>query len=202
MSGKSAHDGFEARDEIFIKGTEPGEDTVHVKLKLCRNEGKLATPSDIAGSNYEEKEFFVFKEEDPTAGTGPNRWQEGILAWLQEQTDPRYHPPTDYCAGVNAAPLNVEFVSPRDRDSNLGDNLTIKFTVDAINEIELASLEIDSIKVRSFTKPPYEHEVTLPDGVHTLRAIAKDKKGNESERIITIGIGTAWNATPTPSPSP
>lgn len=202
VSGYSAHDGFDARDEIFIKGTEPGEDTVHVKLKLCKNEGKLATPSDIAGNNYEEKEFFVFKEEDPTAGTGPNRWQEGILAWLQDQTDPRYHPPTDYCTGTNAAPLNVEFTSPRDRDSNLGDTLTIRFTVDAINAIELASLEIDGAKVRSFTKPPYEHEVTLTDGVHKLRAIAKDEKGNESDRIITIGVGVLWNATPTPSPSP
>lgn len=201
ISGYGVHDGFDARDEIFIKGTEPSEDLVHVKLKLCKNEGKLATPSDIAGSNYEEKEFFVFKEEDPTAGTGPNRWQEGILAWLQSQSDPRYHPPTDYCAGTNAAPLNVEFVTPRDRDSNLGDNFTIRFTIDAINAIELASLEIDGTKVRSFTKPPYEHEVTLTDGVHTLRAVAKDEKGNESDRIIAVGIGVAWDATPAPSPS-
>ena len=83
----------------------------------------------------------------------------------------------------------------------MGDNFTIRFTIDAINAIELASLEIDGTKVRSFTKPPYEHEVTLTDGVHTLRAVAKDEKGNESDRIIAVGIGVAWDATPAPSPS-
>ncbi|MEJ2441316.1 MAG: hypothetical protein P8Y06_00110, partial [Patescibacteria group bacterium] len=98
ISGYRSHDGFPSRIEKFIKGTEPGEDPVHVKLKVCKSDGKLATPSDIAAGNYEEKEYFIFKEEDPTAGPGDvNRWQEGINAWLETQGDSRYHPPFDYC---------------------------------------------------------------------------------------------------------
>ncbi|MDP3994303.1 MAG: PBP1A family penicillin-binding protein, partial [bacterium] len=107
VSGYRAHDGFPSRMEYFVKGTEPGEDPIHKKLKVCKNEGKLATPSDIAAGNYEEKEYFLFKEEDPTSGVGqPNRWQEGILNWLNTQSDTRYHPPTDYCG---SSPISVDF---------------------------------------------------------------------------------------------
>ena len=53
VSGYRAHDGFPSRMEYFIKGTEPGEDTVHMMLKVCKTDGKLANPSDIAGGNYE-----------------------------------------------------------------------------------------------------------------------------------------------------
>lgn len=201
LSGYRSHDGFPDRTEIFIKGTEPGEDPAHLKLKLCKGEGKLATPSDIVAGNFEEKEFYLLKEEDPTAGPGaPNRWQEGILNWLSEQADPRYHPPQDYCSGVNAAPLNVEFASPHDHDSNLPNTFSVKFTVDSIHGIDRTELEIDGIKIRSFTALPYEHEVNLTDGIHRLRAIAIDRKGNQSDRRITVGVKTAWDSSPTPTP--
>ncbi|MEK7112809.1 MAG: Ig-like domain-containing protein, partial [Patescibacteria group bacterium] len=188
VSGFRSHDGFPSRTEYFTKGTEPGEDKVHVKLKVCKNDGKLATPSDIASGNYEEKEFFVFKEEDPTAAAGaPNRWQEGIIAWLATESNPLYHPPNDYCGTSN--PVNVEFVSPTDRSSNLPNNFTIKISATSTTTIVQIELEIDGTKVRTFTGPPFEHQVdNLPDGVHTLRAKAKDVNGKESDRSITIGV--------------
>lgn len=195
ISGMRAHDGFPSRNEFFVKGTEPQDDTVHVKLKICKGSDRLATPSDVVAGNYDEKEFVILKEEDPTAGPGqPNRWQEGILAWISTQTDSKYKPPTEYCSGVNAAPLNVEFSSPRDRDSNLPKQQTIKFGVDSVHSISLMELEIDGVKVRSYTGPPYEYEVELTDGVHTLRAKARDVQGNESDRKITIGVNTAWDS--------
>lgn len=197
VSGYRAHDGFSSRTEYFVKGTEPGEDPVHVNLKVCKSDGNLATPSQVAAHDYNEKEYFVFKEEDPTAGpSGENKWQKGILDWLSTQTDPKYHPPTDYCSGTNLAPLNVEFVGPHDRESNLSNDLTINFTVDAINPISVTELEIDGQKVRSFTGPPYSYDTNLSDGVHNLRAVAIDSNGNQSDRKITIGVNTAWDATP------
>ena len=200
ISGYRAHDGYPSRIEYFIKGTEPGEDPIHVKLKVCKTDGNLATPSDIAGGNYEEKEFFVFKEEDPTAGFGgQNRWQEGILAWLEGQSDWRYHPPNDYCGTSN--PVNVEFVFPKDRD-RVSNDFTIKVRADSTSRIVQIELEIDGVKKRTFTGPPFEYEVkNLEDGVHTLRAIAKDENGRESDRKITIGVNVPWDYSPSPSPS-
>lgn len=200
VSGYLSHDNFPSRNEFFIKGTEPtGPDPVHQLLKICKSQGKLATPSDIAAGNFDNKEFFTFKEEDPTAAPGgPNRWQEGILSWLGSQSDPRYRPPTDYCTSGN--PVNVEFVNPTDRSSNLPNNFTIKFTADSVNDIVQADLYIDGNKVRSYSTIPFEYSANLADGVHTLRATATDSQGSTSERVITIGVKTNWDAAPSPSP--
>ena len=199
VSGYRAHDGYPSRSEYFIKGTEPGEDTIHTKLKICKSDGKLATPSDVSSGNYEEREFFVFKEEDPTAGLGgANRWQEGILNWIAEQNEPKYNPPRDYCGTSN--PVNVEFVSPTDSSSDLPGSFDIKVKADSTGDIVLIELEIDGVKVRTFTGPPYTYSATLDDGIHELRAKAKDENGNESDRKITVGVNMPWNATPTPTP--
>ncbi|EKD62213.1 MAG: penicillin-binding protein, 1A family, partial [uncultured bacterium] len=201
VTGYRSHDGFPSRTEIFIKGTEPGEDPVHQKLKICKADGKLATPSDIARGDYEEKEFFSFKEEDPTSAPDQqNRWQEGILNWLTTQADPRYHPPSEYCGTQN--PVNVEFVTPQDRDSNLPGTFKVKVTADSSYAIKLVEFEVDGIKVRSFDAYPFEQDVTLEKGVHVVRAIAHDQNSNVSDRLITIGVGVAWDTTPSPMPTP
>jgi hypothetical protein len=169
-------------------------------LKVCKGDGRLATPSDISGGNYDEKEFFVIKEEDPTAGTGENKWQKGILEWISTQSDGRYRPPTEYCGTTN--PVNVEFDYPTDRTSNLPNNFTIKVRADSTSKIVQIELEIDRVKKRTFDGPPFTYEVTdISNGVHEIRAKAKDEKGNESDRRITIGVNTSWDFTPTPSPT-
>ena len=193
VSGFRTHDGFSSRMEYFIKGTEPGEDMVHLMLKVCKTDGKMANPSDIAGGNYDQKEYFIFKEEDPTAAKGgPNKWQEGILNWLGGQGDSKYHPPEGYCGTAN--PVNVEFVSPADQTSNMSKDFSVKFKADSNVDIISATLEIDGIKVKDFTSLPFEYQASgLSDGVHTLKAKAKDANNKESERTITIGVNGPWN---------
>jgi 1A family penicillin-binding protein len=200
ISGYSSHDGFPSRTEYFAKGTEPRTDTVHVMLKICKGEGKLATPGQIDGGDYDNKEFFVFKEDDPTAAGGTNRWQEGINNWLNGQGDAKYHPPSDYCGGGN--PINVSFTNPTDHDSNLPNNITIRFKAESVNDITVAELYIDGTKATSFSSIPYEYQPNLNNGVHVLRAVAKDSAGKESDRTITIGVNTAWDASPSPAPTP
>jgi len=197
ISGYPAHDGFPSRIEYFIKGTEPsGPDPIHTKLKICKSEGKLATPSDIASGNYEEKEYFVFKEEDPSGL--PNRWQEGILNWISTQSDPRYHPPTEYC-GSN--PIFLDFISPKDLDV-VASSFTIKINADSTSDISSIDLELDGENIKTFNSPPYEFNVeNLSDGPHSLKAIVKDSSGNQTSKSISISVNLPW-ATPTPSPTP
>ena len=57
-------------------------------------------------------------------------------------------------------------------------------------------LEIDGTKVRTFTGPPFDYDADLSDGVHTLRAKAKDSNDKESDRSITVGVNTSWDASP------
>lgn len=201
VSGYPAHDGFPSRTEYFVKGTEPsGEDPVHVKLKVCKRDGKLATPADIGNGDYEEKEYFVFKEEDPFAAAGEtNRWQEGILAWLSTQADERYHPPSEYCGTEN--PINVSFVSPPHETSNLSNNIEVKIDARSTSDITLVELRVDGEKVRSFTQAPFEHSLSLADGPHELQAIARDASGNEKDSRIRIGVNSDWKE-PEPTPTP
>lgn len=193
VSGYRSHDGFPSRTEYFEKGTVPGDDPIHVKLKICKSEGKLAGPSDIASGNYDEREFFKFKEEDPTGGIdGQNMWQKGILDWIATQPEEKYNPPNDYCG--NANPVHVEFVNPKNETSNLPNKFTIRITADSTVKIVQIELEIDGKKVRTFTGPPFEYEANLEDGPHELRAKAKDENGNESDRRIKIGVNEAWDS--------
>lgn len=200
VSGYAAHDGFASRQEHFLAGTEPGEDPVHVKLKICKSDGKLATPADIAAGNYEEKEYFVFKAEDPFATAGDdNKWQQGINEWLSTQDEPKYHPPTDYCGTEN--PVNVEFRSPKEHDSNLPNEFQVEVRANSTKDIQEVRLEVDGERVVTWNSLPYQKTLSLEEGVHEIRAIAKDVEDNESERRITVGVGVEWDYTPSPTPT-
>ncbi len=204
VSGYAAHDGFPSRPESFAKGTEPaGSDPIHVNLKVCKSDGNLANPSDIAAGNYNTKEYFVFKEEDPTAAPGgPNKWQEGILNWLNTQGDPRYHPPSNYCGSGN--PVNVEFTGPTDQSSNLNTSVDVSFTANSSSAITQADLKVNGSTTCNFSsgQNSYTCHVNFAgNGVYTLQADASDAGGHTSNRIITVGVGMDWNAA-TPSPSP
>jgi 1A family penicillin-binding protein len=203
ISGYKSHDGFESRNEYFVKGTEPaGNDPVHTNLKICKGDGKLASPSDVASNNYDTKEFYVFKEEDPTAAVGgENKWQKGILDWINTQTDSKYHPPTDYCGSAN--PVNVDFNSPRDRDGSLPSSFDIKVKAESSSNITEVAIEVDGTKVATINNLPYQtNSGNLSNGIHTIHAIAKDSAGHTSDRTITVGVGVPWTeSSPSPSPS-
>ncbi len=199
VSGKRAHDSFTSRSEIFAKGSEPVEDDIHVNLKVCKSDGRLATPSDITGQNYDNKEYFVFKEEDPVSQDGNNRWQEAILNWINGQSDSKYHPPTEYCGTTN--PLSVEWKDPTDRVSNLPNTFTAKIKATSTSDITTLEIFVDGLKIRTIEGLPYEAEISLADGVHKLQVKGKDKDNHEKEHTITIGVNSAWDAivaTPTP----
>ncbi len=195
VSGYAAHDGFASRQEFFVRGTEPGQDLVHVKLKVCKNDGKLATPADVSSGNYDEKEFFMFKEEDAT-GSPTNRWQEGILSWIATQNDSKYHPPTEYCGTSN--PVSAGFHEPGNQSSNLPNSFTVRIRAESTSKINRVELFVNDQNVRNFDGPPYNYDANLQNGVYKLKAIVKDENGNQAENTITVGVGTVWNPSPAP----
>ena len=204
ISGYAAHDNFPGRNEFFIKGTEPvGADPFHLLLRLCNSDAKLANPSDIAGGSYHTQEYFKFKENDPTAASGgPNQWQTGIDAWVNCQTDARYHPPTDYCGSGN--PLDVKFTSPHDQDSNVSNNFTVNFTANSNSAITESDIRVDNGSQQCSSNSGsnnYSCGLSLSTGVHTIEAEATDAGNHQSSRTITIAVGEPM-PTPTPSPTP
>jgi 1A family penicillin-binding protein len=203
VSGYRAHDGFEAKREIFIKGTEPwADDPTHKKVKVCKGEGKLATPADMASGNYEEKEFIYLKEEDPFESvTGKNNWQEGILNWLKDQADPKYHPPSEYCGNTN--PLWVRITDPGDKSRINSRDVKVRVEVDDINPVRRIDVFLDGNLRYTNGSAPYE--VTIPnvsDGYHKIDIRAEDDKGNVGSRYTEFAVNQDYVGPPSPTPVP
>lgn len=206
VSGYPEHDDFPSKSEYVIAGTLPSlPDPIHAKLKLCRGQEKLATVGQIAGGNYEEKEYFVFAEDDPYAsGDDENRWQGGINEWLSSQGDSRYHPPTDKCEGGEQAVVRIN--RPEHERNYDGDEIEVNMDVFAEKGIEKVEVLIDGSVKETFTGRPYETKIKLSPGAYELQGRARLEGGQEiTSGILKFGIGgVEWDAddSPTPSPSP
>jgi len=202
ISGYLAHDGFPLRNEYFIDGTQLAiSDPIHMNLKVCRGVSGLATPDDVANGNFDSKEFFKFKENDPISTDGKNRWQEGIDKWILEQSDTsKYFPPENYCRSDGM--VNVAINTPGN-ESTVSKQFDIKITTTSLKKIIEVKLWIDGIERKNWIEKPYEITINdLVDGAHVIKVRATDKDGNSQERETKIGVNTAWNATPTPILSP
>lgn len=201
VSGFKAHDNFLSRMEYFTRGTEPtGEDPIHAMLKLCKASGKLATPVDIARGDFDLKEYFVFKETDPTAVPGgENRWQKGIDEWQATQTDPAYHPPTEFCDTGDQ--IEVRIKEPADQ-SQVGSDFRVVVDPISANEIVFVEIYLNGEKKETLTSHPYERFFSLTDGLYTIKVRVQDSKGNIGEREIKIGVNVLWDWTPSPTPTP
>lgn len=200
ISGYPSHDGWPLRKELFIKGTEPsGSDPVHTKLKVCKSDaGKLAPDTLVAKGEYEEKEFIVLKEDDPTS-LDRNRWQEAIDAWIEKQGDDKYKYPKDFCAVSDEVIVKIKKPKDKEQVSNEFD-----VEVEAVSNYDIKEVKfyIDDELKETLTSKPFKTKLVLIDGVYTLKVKAKDDKGNSGERSIKIGVNKDPEASPSPSPSP
>lgn len=206
ISGYPEHDGFEARSEYVIKGTLPNlPDPIHSKLKLCKGENKLAPDARVASNDYEEKEFYILKEEDPFSTDGVNRWQQSIDAWIASQTDERYKPPTEFCGNVEE--IYVEIKEPRGETNYPGEEITIKVESEAPTGIQKLEIYVDGQLRETINDRKHEGKLNIKAGKHVLHAIAYTKDGKEKKTgNVRIGTGgVKWDApdpTPTPSATP
>jgi len=202
VSGYRAHDGYPSRTEYFIKGTEPtGDDPIHTKLKFCRGQERLATPAQVARGDYEEKEYFVFKENDPLSADGVNRWQQGIDEWLASQGDSRYHPPTEYCGSTEE--IVISFDEPSNESEIKENEVKVRGRIIAANKVTKIEILIDGeVKETIGNSSRFEKIFTLDDGPYVIRVKAQDEKGNQGEGEVKIGVNVPWNWEPEPSPTP
>lgn len=192
VSGYPAHDGFASYKDWVISGTLPsGDDPIHKKIEVCRGQNdKLAGILQVSQGNYDEKEVIDVKEKDPL--TSKDLWQKAIDGWVSRQGDERYRVPTEYCEASEG--IDVQIVSPKDRSRVDGETVTIRFEVSSNKPIEWAKLYIDGELEKEFTSLPYFKEVRLNDGQHTIRILAHDEDGRESDRIHEFGMNEEWDS--------
>ncbi len=206
ISGYPEHDGYPSRDEYVIKGTLPAlPDPIHTKLKLCRGENKLANDARIGTGDYDEKEFFIFKEADPVSQDGLNRWQQAIDAWVGGQTEERYKPPTEYCGGESD--VLVRLMQPENEKKYDGDDIEIQAEAAAGDGIDKIEIWVNGSVKETVNNRTYSGKIKLPAGQYEIFAKARSRGGKEQESShVRIGTGGQdWrkpDPSPTPSPSP
>lgn len=200
VSGYAAHDGFPAKQDYFIDGTQPKiDDPIHLKLKVCKNGKGIAPPEDVANNNFDSKEFFKLREDDPISKDGINRWQQGIDGWIALQSNKdMYNPPDGYCRSDGT--VAASFDSPGDR-STVGSTFQVKINTNSLKKITEVKLVVNESENKSWTERPFEGEVTLPDGTYNLKAEITDIDGAKYSKEIKIGVNKPWDWTPSPTPT-
>ncbi len=202
VSGYPEHDGYAIKRDYAIKGTVPDlPDPIHTKLKVCKDENKLATDARIASGDYEEKEFFVLREDDPYSEDGTNRWQIGIQAWIDGQGDDKYKAPTEYCGDQTEVYVNLK--RPKDKHSYDEEDIEVEVTADSGDGIEKIEIFVDGEKVETINDNEYKGKITMKKGRHEVYAKATSRSGEtdeSSKRRIGTG-GEDWEE-PEPTPTP
>jgi hypothetical protein len=96
--------------------------------------------------------------------------------------------------------LSVGFDSPSDH-ATVGSSFDVKISIDNLKKITQMVLSVDGADKKTWTDRPFETNINLPDGPHTLHVKATDKDGNTAEREIKIGVNVPWDWSPSPTPT-
>jgi penicillin-binding protein 1C len=200
-SGGLPYEGKPIRNEYFIKGTEPASSSpIYQKIKVSKSDNnKLANQVEIATGAYDEKNYIIFKENDPTNLSGKNMWQEGIDKWLEGQGDSLYHPPKD-TSTTNENSVIVRIKSPSDMSQTDNNSVEVNAEAKAAKDIKKMELYVDDYLKNTFNANSFNQKLNLDTGIHKIKVKAFNSSDNTGESEIKIGVKVSPNETPTSVP--
>ncbi|KKS03286.1 MAG: Penicillin-binding protein, 1A family, partial [Candidatus Curtissbacteria bacterium GW2011_GWA2_41_24] len=158
---------------------------------------KNKSAENLVEKTLDGKEYFVFVEFDPVSTDGKNRWQEGIDAWSQSQSDPKYKPPSELKNEPTKNPdeITVNIKKPSDHDQV---DYTFETEVEVSTGRKVTKIEfyIDgSIRDTKTSDASYKFNFTFAEankGKHKIKAKAYNEAGRDAEREITVSVGQPW----------
>ena len=178
----------EKTTDVFASWQIPSDkDDVHLKLRVCKANGKLA-PGDLPDSMSEDRTFTNIHSEKPD---NPN-WENPVIAWAQ--ANGMYNnPPTDYCSSKDLTP-SLSFGSPGS-GANVSGVVTISVIPSTSPKIVKVEYFIDEVSIgngdtgsSSFAKS-YDFSA-LSAGSHKLSAIATDENGTTVQSSENISVSS------------
>lgn len=202
FGGGLPHGDRPKRSEYFIKGTEPTtEAPIYQKIKLSRTDNKkLANAVEIANGQYDEKDFIVFRENDPTSlDEKVNKWQEGIDAWVNGQNNDQYKLPKE-TSSHDENNVVVQIKRPGNNSRIDDSSVEIEAKAVASHAIKKMELFVDDAQKTSVDGSSMNERLNLSDGVHKIKVKAYDDQGRSGESEIKIGIKTNPEEEPTKTP--
>ena len=202
--GGLPRDGQPIRSEYFIKGTEPTDfSAFYKKLKISKNNGKLANDIEIKAGEFEEKDFISITESDPVSTDGKNRWQEAIDIWASQQGDDRFRPPRE-TSDTKGEEIIVSFREPEDQQRINSNDIRVKARITSIHSIKKVVILVNGAVVEQFDGDIKEIDEPInlsPDGVYEIMVRAENSKGTVKDNRVRIGINKEWNEAEPPLPT-
>ncbi len=200
-SNKLPNDGYagDITTDIFASWQVPTEkDDIHIKLIVCKVNGKLA-PDNLSASLKEERLFANLHSERPDY---PN-WEGPVRGWALENGLVN-EPPKDYCSAEEFTP-SISITAPAN-----GGTVTADFEISASynSTLNVKSVEffIDNISIGSMTAAPFSKTYSianLSNGAHSISVLATDENDTTAKNEIRITVSKPSAAVkPTPNPSP
>jgi len=194
-------EGYPKRSEYFISGTEPKDiSSSYKKLKISKNNSKLANDIEIKSGEYEEKEFIMITEKDPISIDGINRWQQAIDQWQRSQSDDKFKFPTDV-SDVKKEDVIVQIKEPSDKIKIDNNSITLKAKIISLAPLKKVDIYVNEALTISYNedKKDIEEPLSLSDGVYEIKVKAENDQGKTGESSIKIGINKPWDYLP-PTP--
>jgi len=170
--------------DIFASWQVPTDwDDIHIVVKVCKLNGKLATdqtPSD----QIEEQLFTNIHSELPNNPA----WEGPVRAWAQANGITNF-PPTEKCEEYSQSNRpNIYFINPTSGASVSG-SMEIKVTISSPYPIQSVEYLIDDISIGTSSSSPFSYIYDtnlLSSGNHILKARAKNSIGMTGEGSITF----------------
>lgn len=172
--------------DIFASWQVPTDkDDVHIKLRVCKSNGKLA-PSSLPDSLTEERIFTNLHSEKPDN----SNWENPVRGWASGNGMANL-PPTDYCSASDAGPT-ISIATPIN-NATLSGSYEITVSTGTSNPpIKSVEYYIDDVSIGSSTSAstfPLNYSFnTLSVGGHKLTAIGTDQNGDTANASITINV--------------
>lgn len=188
-------DGYPTRSEYFIEGSDPTEvSPFYKKLKISKANGKLANDVEIKSGNYDEKDYIYVTETDPVSTDGVNRWQEAIDAWAREQTDDKFHYPTE-TSDNSSDNVVVNIKSPNNESTVDSNDVEVKANITSGEAIKRVKIFINDEEKKSLdgNNGSISEKFNLPDGKYVIKVQAWNEKDKSGDSTIKIGVKQPWN---------
>ncbi len=196
-------DSSKTRAEYFLEGTEPKDISPFYKtLKISKANGKLANDIESKLGQYDSKDFIIFTESDPVSTDGKNRWQEAIDAWVKDQKDDKFHPPTE-TSDASSDTVVVSIKSPNGSSTVNSNSVELRAKISSVAPIKNVKMYINGNEIKNLdgdNKEPTE-TVNLSDGVYDFKVVARNDKDKTGDSTIRFGVNKPWDSEVSPTPT-
>jgi len=181
--------------DIFAPWQIPTEkDNVHIKVRIDRTTGKLATdltPAELV----EERVFFNITSEQPN---NPN-WENPVQAWAQANGG-GVKPPTEFDdIHTEENRPTLSFVTPKSGES-FADSTSIEVSVGGNRPITQVEFYVDNVLVGTRTSAPWRIDYNasaLVNGTHIFTArVMNDLNLTRSEQVSANKVSGSGNSGP------